>query len=173
MTRRAKNSSGRSLLWVAMRLLWAVLVGLHMHVFTRVLAGGLEDGMTVAWIAQSVAIAGTVAFFVLKLMGVRWLRMRSHRHACVAFLLAAAVAHHDVVVTPNADVPPTWIVVATGIVGLEAWRSRRTLLGTAFLFRAPPRLALSVSGVIVDVRGNDLSQGRPGAASTRGPPARA
>ncbi len=80
------------------RAWWALLILVHIPALISS-ARALATGHGAAQTLTSAALALTVLVFFLKLLDVPWLRFRRRRGAVLAFLLACAMAHHEVAIS--------------------------------------------------------------------------
>jgi len=124
-----KLSPSRDLmLKVLSRLWWALLIALHVPAVVSVFEGLVAEP-TVGRSVAAVAVAITVAIFVLKLIDVPFLRLGGHRRSALVFVLACSIAHHEVIAKDAAgevtDVVPA--VLVTGGFAL-VFRGLRTNL---------------------------------------------
>lgn len=73
------------------------------------------------------ALWATISVFTLKLLDVRFLRFRTWRGTALSFLLACAVAHHEVAVSDagKAVIETTPAALVTGLVVGQLWQARR------------------------------------------------
>lgn len=93
-----ERSMSRMSTWIGFntyRLWWALLIVIHIPILAnvgRTLVLGSESGIWLAFFALIL----TVLFFVLKLIDVRFLRIRSHRNGVMVFIVACLFMHHEV-----------------------------------------------------------------------------
>lgn len=126
---------------------WGALAAIHVPILVSVLGsigGGPSDGR----VGSAIALGAAIGLFVLKALDVRFLRLRSPRHACLAFCLATAIVHHDAVARCLDDrtVVEAAVVVSTVIAVRGLARSRAVDLHQTLVaqFAIPaPRLAFA------------------------------
>ena len=98
-------------------LWWGGLILVHVPVILSIGRSVLDRPATAEVLAWSV-LCLTVFLFVLKLLDVRFLRFRTRRTAVVAFALACALVHHEVVASDagQAVIKQTPALLATGLL---------------------------------------------------------
>jgi len=77
------------------RGLWAVMLLLHAPALLKAWKASLASGLSLAQLDGCIALSIATLFFVLKLMGVRWLRFRPGRQSAIAIVLAIGLIHID------------------------------------------------------------------------------
>ncbi len=120
------SSRRRSIAWFTHRAWWALLIVVHLPALASVgrsiLAhAGPREVLT--WLA----LWATISVFTLKLLDVRFLRFRTWRGTALSFLLACAVAHHEVAVSDagKAVIETTPAALVTSLVVGRLWQARR------------------------------------------------
>jgi hypothetical protein len=106
------------------KLGWSLLFGIHLPVFVAVWSSIIFDGADLGRISNGLALALTLAFFILKIRDVAFLRLRKRQQSFVAFCLLTAVVHHGAI-APNVD--EAMLLQATAVVagGVAAHRLAR------------------------------------------------
>lgn len=121
---------------IARSLWWGGLILMHVPVLLSIGRSVLDRPATAGVLAWSV-LCLTVFLFVLKLLDVRFLRFRTRRTAVVAFVLACALVHHEVVASDagQAVIRQTPAVLVTGLL-IEGLRRAHLKLRGAWRFMA-------------------------------------
>ena len=116
----------RPILSVAARAWWALLVLVHLPALASAGRSVIAEPAG-SNLLMGLALLLTVSVFILKLLNVRFLRFR--RHEALVFVLACAVAHHEVAVDDGAGaiIYQTPIALATGVIIEGLFRARRVL----------------------------------------------
>ncbi len=120
------SSRPRSIGWIAHRVWWALLIVVHLPALASVgrsvvAHAGPREVLT--WFA----LWATISVFTLKLLDVRFLRFRTWRGPALSFLLACAVAHHEVVLSDagKAVIETAPAALVTSLVVGRLWQARR------------------------------------------------
>lgn len=161
------------------RAVWGLLTLIHAPLLVAVGARLARDGFDAASLGSALALAVTLAFFVLKLADAPFLRCSCRRATLVVFLLVTALVHRDLLapgLEPEALAPAMVLVSAAGLIE-HAWRCRRRireawqsvragLMQTAHHGLEPSGIQAQLVPVVVRRAGSRR-------AALRGPPVRA
>ena len=105
------------------------MIAFHLPILLMVLGSLVIDGCDLDRVGSACSLVAALAFFVLKLNDVSFLRLQSGQQAIIAFGLLIAIAHHGAIerqLGEEAAAPAVAaIVIGAGVVA--GWRSRRTL----------------------------------------------
>ncbi len=110
------------------QMFWAFMFLAHLRTWVSSWSSAFGGDLNVGAIAGGVVLTLVMVFFVLKIVGVRWLRWRMDRHAFVIYLLAVGLIHVDCLRNDmNADlVTPTAVVSVVSWLSLTVLELRRT-----------------------------------------------
>src|SRR4051794_33229070 len=118
-TLSSKSGTRGVLIEAAVRLGWASLAALHVLPLCRTSAALLHQGATLSRVAVWATLVLFLAFFVLKALGVGFLRVQGRRASLVAFIVCCGLIHGDDVthwVKDPAQHAATWAVVTTAAI---------------------------------------------------------
>ncbi len=137
---RQLPSRGSRIGAIARSLWWGGLILVHVPVLLSIGRSVLDRPATAEVLTWSV-LCLTVFLFVLKLLDVRFLRFRTRRTSVVAFALACALVHHEVVASDagQAVVKHTPALLATGLLVEGLRRAHLKLRGAGRLMAAAGR----------------------------------
>lgn len=118
---RSTSRTRATLIEAAIRLGWASLAALHVLPLCRTSAALMHQGATLPRLAVWATLVLFLAFFVLKALGVGFLRVQGRRASLIAFIVCCGLIHGDDVkhwVKDPAQHAATWAVVTTAIASL-------------------------------------------------------
>jgi hypothetical protein len=95
MARIAPTSRWSILAEGIVRFVWAALAAVHVLPLWRVSGRLLHDGLSPSSVGLWLVLAGLLALFLLKSLGVPFLRVRCSRTALLALLVCFGLAHGD------------------------------------------------------------------------------
>ncbi|UCD75164.1 MAG: hypothetical protein JSV91_15445 [Phycisphaerales bacterium] len=136
------------------RVWWSVLLAIHVPAFITVWSSIILESADPTRLSSALALVLTMAFFILKIRDVGFLRLRKRQHSFVAFCILAAVFHHGVI-APDVDegalLQATAVVVTGVAVRRLVRRAPRILRDCLDLLRAAltgpnPRPAVAAAG---------------------------
>lgn len=84
------------------RIGWGLLLAVHVPAFFTVWSSILLEPMDPTRLSSGLALALTMALFVLKIKGVGFLKLRKRQHSFVVFCILTAIVHHGAI-APNTD----------------------------------------------------------------------